>query len=164
MRSERRYEGRRDPRFVAVHRGGRLDAAETRRLVHVLAATMVVGHIGGYYWAMRRFTVGLSGSLWYLGRPESVFAQVNHLRPERFPKVEDTSIMILHYPKGVGLFEGSWDLPRGFQDLEVFGLDGSLMVTRERVELRKANHTQDVPLEPLTAKPPPPASRRPAPP
>ncbi|MFN0166495.1 MAG: Gfo/Idh/MocA family protein [Bryobacteraceae bacterium] len=88
-------------------------------------------------------------SLWYLGRPESVFARVNHLRPERFPKVEDTSVMVLHYPKGVGIFEGSWDLPRGFQDLEVFGLEGSLMVTRDKVELRKANHTQDVPLDPL---------------
>ncbi len=88
-------------------------------------------------------------SLWYLGRPESVFARVNHLRPERFPKVEDSSVMVLHYPKGVGIFEGSWDLPRGFQDLEVFGLDGSLTVTRDKVELRKANHTQDVPLEPL---------------
>ena len=33
-------------------------------------------------------------SLWYLGRPESVFAQVNQLRPQTFPKVEDTSSMM----------------------------------------------------------------------
>ncbi|MFO0642677.1 MAG: hypothetical protein U0183_25825 [Polyangiaceae bacterium] len=37
MRSERRYEGRRDPRFVAVHRGGRLDDT-THRLLAAWAA------------------------------------------------------------------------------------------------------------------------------
>ena len=53
-------------------------------------------------------------SLWYLGRPEKVLAQVNRLRPETFPKVEDNSTMILHYKNAVGIFEGSWDLPRGY--------------------------------------------------
>ncbi len=76
-------------------------------------------------------------SLWYLGKPETVYAQVNHLRPERFPKVEDNATLVLSYPNGVGIFEGSWDLPRGFQDLEVFGLGGSLYVTRDSVELRQ---------------------------
>jgi predicted dehydrogenase len=72
-----------------------------------------------------------------MGRPETVFAQVNHLRPETFPKVEDNSTMILHYKNGVGIFEGSWDLPRSFQDLEIFGLKGSLYMTRDGVELRQ---------------------------
>jgi predicted dehydrogenase len=76
-------------------------------------------------------------SLWYLGRPQTVYAQVNHLRPETFPKVEDNADLLLGYRDGVGIFEGSWDLPRGFQDLEVFGLGGSLYVTGGRVELRK---------------------------
>lgn len=77
-------------------------------------------------------------ALWYLGRPQTVYAQVNHLRPETFPKVEDNATLVLHYKNGVGLFEGSWDLPRSFQDLEVFGLGGSLYMTRDRVELRKS--------------------------
>ncbi|MBK5295363.1 MAG: Gfo/Idh/MocA family oxidoreductase, partial [Acidobacteriia bacterium] len=76
-------------------------------------------------------------SLWYMGRPEKVYAHVNHLRPETFPKVEDNSTMILSYKNGVGLFEGSWDLPRSFQELEVFGLNGSLQMTNGKVELRK---------------------------
>ena len=88
-------------------------------------------------------------ALWYMGRPETVYAQANHLRPETFPKVEDNSTLVLHYKNGVGIFEGSWDLPRSFQDLEVFGLGGSLYVTRDRVELRKGKETQDVPLKPL---------------
>ena len=29
--------------------------------------------------------------------------------------------MMLHYKNAVSVFEGSWDLPRSFQDLEIFG-------------------------------------------
>ncbi len=89
-------------------------------------------------------------SLWYLGRPESVYAQSNQLRPEEFPKVEDNSTMVLHYKNGVGIFEGSWDLPRGFQDLEVFGRDGSLYAVNGKVEFRKGKEApQEVTLDPL---------------
>ncbi|MBI3696095.1 MAG: Gfo/Idh/MocA family oxidoreductase [Acidobacteria bacterium] len=88
-------------------------------------------------------------SLWYLGRPESVYASVNHLRPETFPKVEDNSLLVLTYKNGMGIFEGSWDLPRGFQDLEVFGRSGSLYMTRERVELRKGREAQELAVTPL---------------
>jgi predicted dehydrogenase len=88
-------------------------------------------------------------SLWYLGRPDSVYAHVNQLRPETFPKVEDNSTMILSYKNGVALVEGSWDLPRSFQDLEVFGLRGSLYMVNGKVELRRGRETQEVPLDPL---------------
>jgi predicted dehydrogenase len=79
-------------------------------------------------------------ALWYKGRPESVYATALHLRPDEFPKVEDSSVMVLSYKDGVGIFEGSWDLPRSFQQLEVFGLAGSLQ-TRGNVEvaLRKGS-------------------------
>jgi len=88
-------------------------------------------------------------SLWYLGRPERVYAQVNQLRPQTFPKVEDNSDLILSYKNGVGIFEGSWDLPRGYQDLEVFGLKGSVYMRNGVVELRKRRETEPVSLESL---------------
>ncbi len=89
-------------------------------------------------------------SLWYLGRPEAVYATVNHLRPGRFPKVEDNADMLLSYKHGVGIFEASWDLPRGFQELEVFGLGGSLNMREGKAELRVAGQPpQDLPLPPL---------------
>ncbi len=89
-------------------------------------------------------------SLWYLGRPESVYASVNQLRPETFPKVEDNSTMILRYRNGVGIFEGSWDLPRSFQDLEIFGIGGSLYMKNGSVELRKGREAaRELPLENL---------------
>lgn len=75
-------------------------------------------------------------SLMYLGRPETVYAQVNQLRPEEFPKVEDNATIVLRYPKRVAILEGSWDLPRSFQDLEIFGRKGSVYMTNARVELR----------------------------
>lgn len=92
-------------------------------------------------------------SLWYLGRPETVYAQVNHLRPETFPKVEDNATMVLHYKNGAGLFEGSWDLPRSFQDLEIFGLSGSLYMQNGKVELRKSRGpAETLAIEPLPAE------------
>jgi predicted dehydrogenase len=77
-------------------------------------------------------------ALWIKGRPETVYARVDHLQPQRFPKVEDNSVLVLGYKDGVGIFEGSWDLPRSYQDLEIFGRDGSLYMTREALEQRKA--------------------------
>ena len=88
-------------------------------------------------------------SLWYLGRPESVYASVNQLRPQTFPKVEDNATLILHYKNGVGLFEGSWDLPRSYQDLEIFGLKGSLYMKQQGVELRQGREANAITMEPL---------------
>ncbi len=91
-------------------------------------------------------------SLWYLGRPTKVYAQVNHLRPETFPKVEDNADLMLSYSNGVGVFEGSWDLPASYQDLEVFGLGGSVYMKNGKVTLRKSGRqaqAEDVALDPL---------------
>jgi len=98
-------------------------------------------------------------SLWYMGRPESVYAEAIHMRPQTFPKVEDSSAMMLHYPTGISIFEGSWDLPRSFQDVEVFGSStgadgkltrGSVYMTRQKVEVRpERGQATEVPLTPL---------------
>lgn len=91
-------------------------------------------------------------ALWYLGMPQSVYAQVNQLRPDVFPNVEDNATLVLSYPDGVALCEGSWDLPRGFQELEVFGLGGSLVVRSTGVELRQGKEPPtNVPVDPLPA-------------
>jgi predicted dehydrogenase len=89
-------------------------------------------------------------ALWYLGRPDTVYATVAHIQPERFPKVEDNATIVLGYPAGVGLFEGSWDLPRGFQDLEVFGRKGSVYVTNREVKKQAGGAPVDVKPEPLS--------------
>lgn len=96
-------------------------------------------------------------SLWYLGMPTQVYATVDHIRPDRFPKVEDEAVIVLTYPQAVGVFEGSWELPRSFQDLEVIGrsLDGqkggTLMMTHRGVEEQHGGTVTQLPLEPLAA-------------
>ena len=92
-------------------------------------------------------------SLWYLGRPETVYAQSNQLRPNEFPKVEDNADIILNYKQGVAILEGSWDLPYGFQDLEVFGLGGGIHMSDGEVTLRKSGQ-REAQTMPVTALPP----------
>lgn len=96
-------------------------------------------------------------SLWYLGRPETVYARTNQLRPEEFPKVEDNSTFVFGYKNGSGVFEGSWDLPRSFQDLEVFGRSGSVYMVNGKVEMRKGREPASVvtidPLPPERTEP-----------
>jgi predicted dehydrogenase len=76
-------------------------------------------------------------SLWYMGKPQTVYATTLHLRPEEFGKVDDNATMILQYKDATAILEGSWNLPRSFQDLEVFGRGGSLYVRNGSAELRK---------------------------
>ncbi len=95
-------------------------------------------------------------SIWYLGMPSTVYATAEHLRPERFPKVEDNATLVLGYPNAIGIFEGSWDLPHGMQDLEVFGRagdpdrqPGSLYVTGRQVDLSSGHDKHQLTLSPL---------------
>ena len=88
-------------------------------------------------------------ALWIKGRPETVYARVDRLQPERFPKVEDNAVLVLGYKDGVGIFEGSWDLPQSFQDLELFGRKGSLYMTRRALELRQGRESKQVEPAPL---------------
>lgn len=91
-------------------------------------------------------------ALWYLGRPETVFATALRLRPLEYPKVEDHATMILTYKNAQGVFEGSWDLPRSFQDLEVFGRKGSIYVTRDNVQMQIGRESVTVELPGLPAE------------
>jgi predicted dehydrogenase len=89
-------------------------------------------------------------ALWYMGKPETVYAHANHLRPDVFPKVEDNADLVLGYKNGVGIFEASWDLPRSFQDLELFGLKGSVLMQQKGVTLQKGREgTKSLDLTPL---------------
>jgi predicted dehydrogenase len=88
-------------------------------------------------------TYAAAWAVWYKGRPETVYATSHRLRPEKFPKVEDTAAMVLSYKDGVGLFETSWDFPRFFQDLEVLGPTGSLYTEGStEVALRKGREPE----------------------
>ncbi len=89
---------------------------------------------------------------WHLGLPSQVSATVHSLQPERFPRVEDNAVLVLSYPEAVGIFEGSWNLPRGFQQLEIFGREGSLAMKRDSVAFRAGRGTA-IELDPASLTP-----------
>jgi predicted dehydrogenase len=60
--------------------------------------------------------------------PQSVYATVNHLKPELFPKVEDNATIILNYKDGLAILEASWDLPPAQRlGSEIYGMKGSIV-------------------------------------
>lgn len=88
-------------------------------------------------------------SLYYLGRPQSVYAYALHLRPADFPAVEDEVIMILTYKNAVAVLEQSWDLPPGSGGLEIVSYDSSIRMDGGKPEVRKGR----APATPLEVKP-----------
>lgn len=69
--------------------------------------------------------------LWSLGikgMPVNVYATVQHMKPEMFPKVEDNAVIVLNYKDGVAILEASWDLPPAQRvGNEIYGLKGSIV-------------------------------------
>ncbi len=76
-------------------------------------------------------------SLYYLGRPETVYAYALHLRPNDFPRVEDGVTMVLGYKKAVAILEQSWDMPPGVGGFEILSYEGYIRMGDGRIEIRK---------------------------
>lgn len=71
---------------------------------------------------------GTNLSTWLMDgkKPNAVTAVTQQLQPENNPKVDDESIIILHYDHANAIVEGSWNWPIGRKDLEVYGLTGAI--------------------------------------
>ena len=82
---------------------------------------------------------------WYLGLPKTVYAVTTHSRPEVYKTNTNATVVAAFPDNGVGIIEGSWDLPRGFQDVEVFGNRGSLYMARNKIEVMIGQSRKDVP-------------------
>jgi predicted dehydrogenase len=97
----------------------------------------------------------INWSLWLKGRPETVYASANHMKPEMYPKVEDNATIILNYKDGVAILEATWDMPPAPRTgSEVYGMKGSI-VGREirKGGQRPAGSRGPIPGEPLEVKP-----------
>jgi predicted dehydrogenase len=77
-------------------------------------------------------------ALYYLGRPQTVYAYALHLRPADFPNVEDGVTMVLGYSKGVAILEQSWDLPPNSGGFEIVSYEGGVRMEGGKLEFRKA--------------------------
>lgn len=83
---------------------------------------------------------------WYLGKPDSVWANTNLRKPEVY-KVDDNAVIVCNYKRGVAILEGSWSLPRSFQDVEIFGTFGSITATRDSVEMLEGRKRGAAPVQ-----------------
>jgi predicted dehydrogenase len=63
-------------------------------------------------------------------RPSSVFALVQHIKPEVYPRVEDEATILLTYPRTQGIIQASWNWPFDRKDMEVYGQSGYVLVPR----------------------------------
>jgi predicted dehydrogenase len=82
---------------------------------------------------------------WYLGMPKSVYAVTTHTRPDVYKTNTNATVLASFADNGIGIIEGSWDLPRSFQDVEVFGNKGSVYMAQKRIELTSGRTRKDVP-------------------
>ncbi len=53
--------------------------------------------------------------------PVAVTAITKHIKPNKYPKVDDDATILLEYPQATGIIEASWNWPFGIKDMEVFG-------------------------------------------
>jgi len=82
---------------------------------------------------------------WYLGMPKSVYAVTTHTRPDQYKTNTNATVLAAFPDNGVGIIEGSWDLPRSFQDIEIFGNKGSLYLSRGKIEERAESGRKEIP-------------------
>lgn len=79
-------------------------------------------------------------SLYYLGRPLSVYAYALRLRPADFPRVDDSVVMVLTYKNAVAILEQSWDLPPNSGGFELVSYEGSIRMEGGKFEMRKGRN------------------------
>jgi predicted dehydrogenase len=86
---------------------------------------------------------------WYLGMPTTVYAITTHTRPDVYRSNTNATVLASFPDNGVGIIEGSWDLPRSFQDVEVFGNKGSVYMTSSKIEAYVGRERKEVTAEAL---------------
>jgi predicted dehydrogenase len=68
---------------------------------------------------------GANLATWLLqGRPASVTAVTQQLKPAIYPKVDDEATIILTYPGAQVIIQASWNWPYGRKDMTIYGTDG----------------------------------------
>jgi predicted dehydrogenase len=87
---------------------------------------------------------GAVWSRWYLGMPKSVYAITTHTRPDTYHTNTNATVILQYADNAVGIIEGSWDLPRSFQDVEVFGSKGSVYMARNKIEAMAGRDRKEV--------------------
>lgn len=69
------------------------------------------------------------------GKPESVLALTQQIKPGIYPKVDDEATILLKYPAMQGIIQASWNWPFSRKDMEVYGKTGYI-ITDNRSDMR----------------------------
>jgi predicted dehydrogenase len=83
-------------------------------------------------------TYGLNCALWFMGHPQSVFANAFIMKPWENDVVEDDSVIMLKYSNGTAVIHGSNDFPFVRRMVELYGLRGGLRLYDDILLLEKA--------------------------
>lgn len=76
--------------------------------------------------------------------PQSVTAKLQTIKPNVYPKVDDDATVIVQYPHGQAILEGSWNWPFDLKDMQVYGKTGTAFtVKRDHLRVRYAGDEQD---------------------
>ncbi len=67
-------------------------------------------------------------------RPLSVFAVLQQIKPDIYPKVDDEATIIVTYPKTQGIIQASWNWPFGRKDMEIYGQHGYTISDRNGIK------------------------------
>lgn len=70
------------------------------------------------------------------GKPQSVFAVTQQLKPEIYPRVDDEATIVLTYPKAQVIIQASWNWPYNRKDMEVYGQKGYVVADKDGVRIK----------------------------
>jgi predicted dehydrogenase len=78
---------------------------------------------------------GADMATWFMDgqKPVSVFAAVQHLKPNIYPRVEDDATIVVTYPDAQVILQPSWNWPFDRKDMEVYGQTGTVFVPKSNV-------------------------------
>lgn len=76
--------------------------------------------------------------------PLTVTAEVNHDKPETYPKVDDDSTIVLAYPQAQAVIQGSWNWPFARKDMEIYGATGTaITVGPDKLRVRHEHDSEE---------------------
>jgi predicted dehydrogenase len=80
------------------------------------------------------------------GKPQTVYATVQHVKPQTFPEVDDHATLVLNYSDGFAVLEATWDLPPAPRSArQIYGTNGSIVGN----EIYKSRSGEPLPVSPL---------------
>jgi predicted dehydrogenase len=87
-------------------------------------------------------------------KPVSVFAVLQQIKPDIYPKVDDEATIIVAYPKTQGIIQASWNWPFGRKDMEIYGQHGYTISDRNGIKSKTSpDRKEDYQAVPAPSRP-----------